>query len=102
MPQSMRTRARPVSSRNWDPVTVVAPPRNWRYIPGWCHRGRPARSVRPYARPVSGALRFEDLEERYAALRNAFGALVVARHRGEDVTDREREYGRDRVRVGSA
>src|SRR5260221_1560898 len=29
MPQSIRIRARPVVSRYWDPVTVVAPPRNW-------------------------------------------------------------------------
>src|SRR5436190_21995367 len=27
MPQSMRMRARSVTSRNWEPVTVVAPPR---------------------------------------------------------------------------
>src|SRR5687767_1312986 len=29
MPQSIRTRARSVSRRNWEPVTVVAPPRKW-------------------------------------------------------------------------
>src|SRR5438093_284192 len=29
MPQSMRMRARSVTSRNWEPVTVVAPPRKW-------------------------------------------------------------------------
>ena len=28
----MRTRARPVSSRNCEPVTVVAPPRKWMSI----------------------------------------------------------------------
>ena len=35
MPQSMSTRARSVVKRNWDPVTVVAPPRNWRCMPAW-------------------------------------------------------------------
>src|SRR5436309_3757668 len=36
IPQSIRTRARPVSSRYWEPVTVVAPPRKWRSICGVC------------------------------------------------------------------
>ena len=34
IPQSMRTGAA-VSSRNWEPVTVVAPPRNWICMHAW-------------------------------------------------------------------
>ena len=35
IPQSMRTRARSVVSRNCEPVTVVAPPRNWMCMAAW-------------------------------------------------------------------
>ena len=35
MPQSMRTLARSVTSRNWEPVTVVAPPRKWICMGAW-------------------------------------------------------------------
>jgi hypothetical protein len=48
---------------------------------------------------VSDALRFGELEEEYATVRDAFGALVVARHRGEDVIGREADYARRRVEI---
>ena len=37
-PQSMTTLARSVSSRNWEPVTVVAAPRNVRRMDGCSQR----------------------------------------------------------------
>ncbi len=43
MPQSMSTRARSVTSRNCDPVTVVAPPRKWMSIARYGDRA-PARA----------------------------------------------------------
>jgi hypothetical protein len=45
---------------------------------------------------VSASSQFEDLERSFLALRDSFGALVVARHRGEDVSGMERAYGADR------
>ena len=54
---------------------------------------------------MSGSLRFSsfvDLETAYSALRDAFGALVVARTRGDDVRERETAYGADRAAVGAA
>ena len=51
---------------------------------------------------MSGSLRFEALEAEYALVRDAFGALVVARHRGEDVAEREAAYQRNRAAIGAA
>src|SRR5262245_50014448 len=48
MPQSIRTFAADVSSRNCDPVTVVAPPRKWSFIRRIVPRGVPR--VHPAAR----------------------------------------------------
>jgi hypothetical protein len=45
---------------------------------------------------VSASSQFENLERSFLALRDAWGALVVARHRGEDVSGMERAYGVDR------
>src|SRR5450759_5912365 len=45
MPQSTRTVARSVVSRNWDPVTVLAAPRKWMSMRAYCHFG--AESVGP-------------------------------------------------------
>src|SRR5438034_8518800 len=47
-PQSTRTRARPVSSRYWEPVTVVAPPRKWRSICVECDSDPAERQPRIY------------------------------------------------------
>jgi hypothetical protein len=46
---------------------------------------------------VTRASAFERLEAAYGDLRDAFGGLVVARHRGEDAGMRERDYARRRV-----
>ena len=46
---------------------------------------------------MSDALRFEDLEAEFGALRDAFGGLVVARHRGADVVTVARAYARRRI-----
>ena len=43
----------------------------------------------------------EALEADFGVLRDAFGALVVARHRGEDVASGERTYGEHRVAFGA-
>jgi hypothetical protein len=43
---------------------------------------------------------FEGVEASYAAARTAFGRLVVARTRGEDVAALERDYAARRVEVG--
>jgi hypothetical protein len=50
---------------------------------------------------VSDALRFADLEAEFAALRDAFGGLVVARHRGDDVVDLARAHARRRIAFGT-
>jgi hypothetical protein len=42
---------------------------------------------------VSASSQFEELERSYLALANAFGALVVSRHRGDDIASMERAYG---------
>ncbi|HSK51646.1 MAG TPA: hypothetical protein VLA44_02755 [Clostridia bacterium] len=41
---------------------------------------------------MSGPFRFEELEADYAALRDAFGALLVDRHRGAAVAAAEQDY----------
>ena len=46
---------------------------------------------------MSDALRFEDLEADFGELRDAFGGLVVARHRGMDVSALARAYVGRRV-----
>ena len=50
----------------------------------------------PYPRGVSASSQFENLERSYLRLADAWGALVVARHRGDDVTAMERTYGEQR------
>ena len=45
---------------------------------------------------MSASSQFEDLERSYLALADAFGALMVSRHRGDDVTTLERSYGGQR------
>jgi hypothetical protein len=45
---------------------------------------------------VSASSQIEDLERAFLALRDAWGALVVARHRGDDVRAAARAYGEDR------
>ena len=45
---------------------------------------------------MSASSQIEDLERTFLALRDAWGALVVARHRGDDVRTAERAYGEDR------
>jgi len=45
---------------------------------------------------VSALSQFEDLERSFLSLRDAWGALVVARHRGDDVRAAEHAYGEDR------
>ena len=47
----------------------------------------------PYARGVSGLSQFEEFEQSYLELANAFGALVVGRHRGDDIATMARAYG---------
>src|SRR5215471_19713608 len=78
MPQSMSTRARSVVSRNCEPVTVVAPPRNWMsmadMVTAW-----------PVARVSSGPMDLAAVERAYGELLAAFGDLVVADTRGEPV-----------------
>ena len=44
---------------------------------------------------------FDALEAEFVVLRDAFGALVVARHRGDDVSGSERAYGERRVAFGA-
>src|SRR5436190_18977086 len=78
MPQSTSTRARSVVSRNCEPVTVVAPPRNWMsmvaMVPG-----------RPLARVSSRPMDLAAVERAYAELLAAFGDLLVAETRGAPV-----------------
>src|SRR3954454_6095355 len=81
IPQSMRTRARLVSSRNWEPVTVVAPPRKWISID-------PMVTAPPVTRVSSGTMCIESAERSFAELLAAFGDLVVARSRGIGATRR--------------
>ena len=61
----MRTLARSVISRNWDPVTVLAAPRKWISMRPYCHLAAESvcgfaaggRAFRPQARSgVTGAL----------------------------------------------
>src|SRR4029079_10085768 len=42
IPQSIRIRAWSVTSRNWEQVKVVAPPRNWISTGASCHASRAA------------------------------------------------------------
>jgi hypothetical protein len=56
----------------------------------------------PYPRGVSASSQFDELERSYLALGDAFGALVVARHRGDDVTTMERTYGEQRRAIAAA
>ena len=46
---------------------------------------------------MSALSQFEALETEFGVLRDAFGALVVARHRGENVSAMELAYGERRV-----
>ena len=50
---------------------------------------------------MSGLSQIEALEADFAVLRDAFGALVVARHRGADVAGMARAYGEHRVAFGA-
>ena len=56
----------------------------------------------PYARGVSASSQFAEFEGSYIALADAFGALMVARHRGDDVTTIERTYGEQRRAIAAA
>ena len=51
---------------------------------------------------VSASSQFDVLERSYLALSDAFGALVVARHRGDEVTAMERTYGEQRRAIAAA
>src|SRR5262245_63213917 len=85
MPQSTRTRARPVSTRCLDPVTVRAPPRKVssidRIVP---HRSRPdGRAWHDAPMPTATALAaLQSLEASYLAARDARDRLDVARATG--------------------
>ena len=46
---------------------------------------------------MSGLSQFESLEAEFGELRDAFGSLVVARHRGEDVAGMDSAYGERRL-----
>ena len=50
---------------------------------------------------MSGMSQFEALEAHFGILRDAFGALVVARHQGADVAGQERSYGKHRIAFGA-
>ena len=50
---------------------------------------------------MSGLSQFEALEAEFGELRDAFGSLVVARHRGEDVAGMDSAYGKRRVAFGA-
>src|SRR6187200_2431385 len=69
---------------------------------GWCHCRRPVCVGGPYPRGVSASSQFEDFERSYLALADAFGALMVARHRGDDVATLERAYGDRRRAIAAA
>src|SRR4030095_7737469 len=56
----------------------------------------------PYARGVSASSQFVEFERSYLALADAFGALMVARHRGDDVARIERTYGEQRRAIAAA
>ena len=71
MPQSMRTRARSVTSRNCEPVTVVAPPRKWISIRRMVTGARV--SARGRRRSVGGAVIGADRPAR--AVRAARGGM---------------------------
>src|SRR3954465_8187536 len=75
MPQSMRTFARSVVSRNCEPVTVVAPPRNWICIHAWLQPTR-TDAYPPLRMDIAA------VEQSFADLLAAFGDLVVARTAG--------------------
>src|SRR5262245_24824942 len=76
IPQSMRIRARSVVSRNCEPVTVVAPPRNWICMATMV-------TARAIGRVSSGPMGVAGVERAYGELLAAFGDLVVAETRGE-------------------
>ena len=79
IPQSMRTRARSVSSRNCEPVTVVAPPRKWICMA----RHGDSATARPWPpRILRRAWDMRSVERSFGELLAAFGDLVVARRRG--------------------
>ena len=46
---------------------------------------------------VASGIGFVQVESEFAAVRDAFGSLVVARHRGDSVADREEAYARMRT-----
>ena len=48
---------------------------------------------------MASVLRFIELEAEFADLRDRFGALVVARHRGKDVAADERAYATARLAI---
>ena len=56
----------------------------------------------PYPRGVSALSQFEEFERSYLALADAFGALMVARHRGDDITTLEPAYGAHRRAIAAA
>src|SRR6478736_8973479 len=76
IPQSIRTRARSVTSRNCEPVTVVAPPRNWMCMGDMV-------TVRRCARVSSVPMDIAAVEQSFGELLAALGDIVVARTRGE-------------------
>ena len=50
---------------------------------------------------MSASSQFDVLERSYLALGDAFGALVVARHRGDDVKAMEGTYGQQRRAIAA-
>jgi hypothetical protein len=51
---------------------------------------------------VSASSQFEDFERSYLELADSFGALVVARHRGDAIASMERAYGEQRRAFAAA
>ena len=93
MPQSMRTRALPVSTRWREPVTVRAPPRKVSSMRRSSHIAVPATGTRGTMTAMSHADRLAILEAAYLDARDARDRLDVARATGEpsDATDLELE-----------
>src|SRR6478672_10261465 len=95
----MRTRARSVTSRNCEPVTVVAPPRNWMCMGDMVTVRRPARVS-------SVPMDIAAVEQSFGELLAALGDVVVARTRGApadtaagSIAALARRYRRRRRRV---
>ena len=90
MPQSMRTRARSVTSRNCEPVTVVAPPRKWMSIARYGDRAPARARAAAIVACVTDAIDptpFERIEREWADLHTAFETRLVDEHRGLPLDD---------------